>query len=233
MVFNFWYAVRLVAAMRRGENVLARWHIDAEALAAFMPENTKRDGHGAEYVNDWKPPRAPPPDGIDIIFGADCVVAHDSYFALVGNGPYRFLKVGLLPHSPRSIEFVTVTTFSSVETTTRRFTAVLRLPLPQPQTQPSGDCPDASGIVDHYRRVLAGTVVANPNFYRRRIRIGLIGAAMFLPVALIGLMLELNGAPDRGDLPSILLIVGIILGGTAMILALLAAYLDRRQRRRG
>ena len=231
MVLNFWSAVRIVAALRRGENVLARWHVPAATLAEFVPEDIKRNGLGSEYVNDWKPPRTLPPGGVDIIFGADGVVVHNSYFALVTSGPYLFQKVGLLPHSPRSIEFLTVTTHSGGNSTTRRFPAVLRLPLPEAPT--TTDHPDALKVVDHFRRVRTGEVVTNPNFYPRRVRIGAIGAAIFLPIALIGFFLERQGDPDRGQVPGLMLGIGLLFGGASLILALLATYIGRGQRQRG
>lgn len=137
-------------------------------------------------------------------------------------GYYISQKVGLLPHAPRSIEFVTTTTHASPETT-RRFTAVLRLPFTD------ADELKALAVVDHYRQVRAGAIDANPGFYRRRIRVGLVVAGIFLPVAAAGFVL---GRAGYGDVALGIMIVGLILAGFGLFLALLAALLERRKRRR-
>jgi hypothetical protein len=228
MILNFWWAVRIVAALKHGKKVLGRWQVSGGTLSTFLTQDADRSNHGPTYLNDWKAPSAPPVDGIEVIFGTNGVLVQDSYFALGTSGPYKFTAVGILPAYPLSIEFVTVATFvSSISAVTiRRFPAVLRLPIT------GADCPDALRVLDHYRKVLAGEIDPNPGFYQRRIRIGLIGAAIFGTIAVTGFVIGPQ-SPDYFDLPSLMMIFGSIFTFASLLLATLAWILSRRQRSTG
>ena len=229
---NFWWAVRVEAALRRGENVLARWRVSGAALTAFIAQDAERSAHGPAYLNDWTPPTippaAPPADGLEIIFGKMGVLVGDHYFALYKSGLYKFTAVGILPADPLCIEFVTVTTMVSNVSTVivRRSTAVLRLPVV------SANDPAALRALDHFRKVLNGDIDPNPGFYQRRIRIGLIGAAVFLLPALAGYWIGPQN-DDYLDPPSLVVIFGSIFGFAFLLLATLAWLLARAQKPRG
>jgi hypothetical protein len=226
LVWNFWSAIHIMYALRRGEGVLARWRFPAEQYSGFVAEDDKRSSLGIEFANEWTPPQVPPPDGIDVIFGRDRVLVHDTYFPLGLYGPFRFVKVGIVPHSPLSLEFVTISTAVTGGTTTniRRTPGVLRLPLDR------ADSAEAALVVQHYRDVLAGRATFDPEFYLRRMRIGLIGAAIFLPIVGIGYVLEHFGG--YGDAPLVAMIFGGIFGGAALVLAGLAWWLQASRGRR-
>jgi hypothetical protein len=228
MVLNFWWAVRIVEELCAGKNVLARWRMSGEALAAFIAEDKARSAHGTAYLNDWIPPYEPPADGIEVIFGPTGVWVDNSYFTLAKSGFYKFTAVGILPSQPLCIEFVTVATMVSniSAVTIRRFTAVLPLPLTD------ADSPDALKVLDHYRGVLSGETNPNPQFYPRRIRIGLIGAAVFLLPAFAGYIIGPQ-SEDYFDLPSLMMIFGSIFGLASLLLAMLAWILMQRQQKRG
>lgn len=222
IVLNFWAGVNVIAKIRCGEGVIARWRIPAADLAAFVAEDTKRNSHGMEFLNDWTPPREVPPQGIEIVFTQNGVMAHDTYFILPNFGPVRFERVGILPMHPLSIEYVMVAPrvdrFSYRETR-----SVLRLPIPR------ADDPQALKALDHYRQVLAGKIASNPDFYRNRVRFGLAAALVLLPLAGLGAALDQNGF-DEVDAPSIIVIFAGIFGVAALLLALVAWILGRQRR---
>jgi hypothetical protein len=222
VVLNFWAGVNVIAAIRRGEGVIARWHIPAADLAAFKAEDDKRSRHGMEYLNDWTPPREVPPEGIEIVFAGNGVLVQDTYFILPNFGPIRFERVGILTGHPLSIEYVMVAPYVT-RFSARQTRSVLRLPILR------ADDPQALKVLDHYRQVLAGKVASNPDFYPNRVRFGLIAASVLLPIAGLGAALDQNGF-DQVDVPSIIVIFGGIFGVAALLLALVAWILGRRQR---
>lgn len=221
-VLNFWAGVNVIARIRRGEGVIARWRIPAGEMAAFVIEDDQRNRHGMEYLNDWTPPREIPPEGIEIAFAGNGVLVHDTYFVLPNFGPVRFERVGIIAAHPLAMEFVMaaprVDRFSYRETR-----SVLRLPIPR------ADDPMALTVLDHYRQVLSGKVASNPDFYSNRVRFGLIAALVLLPVAGLGFALKHDGF-DQVDMPVIMMIFGGISGTGALVLALVAWILGRRQR---
>jgi hypothetical protein len=225
---NFWWAVRIVAALRRGENVLARWRVSGDALTSFIEQDHARSTHGPAYRNDWTPPSEPPADGIEIVFGAMGVLVNDHYFTLYKSGLYKFSAVGVLPAHPLCIEFVTATTMVSNISTVivRRFTAVLRLPVTSPES------PEVLKVLDHYRKVLSGETDPNPGFYQQRIRVGLTGAVLFLVPAFIGYLIGPQ-SDDYFDVASLAMVFGGIFGFGSLLLAALAWLLLQRQRQLG
>ncbi len=224
LVLNFWAGVRVIAALRQGKGVIGRWRIPQADLAAFMAEDTKRNSHGPEYWNDWTPPRAAPPEGIEIVFVGNGVLVSDTYFILPNFGPIRFERVGILPMNPVSIEYVMVAPYVT-RFSYRQTRSALRLPIPR------ADDPQALKVLDHYQQVLAGKVVSNPDFYRNRVRFGLAAALVLLPFAGLGARLDQNGF-GQVDVPSIMVIFGGIFGCGALLLALFAWVLGQRQRLR-
>lgn len=223
---NFWWAVRIVERLRRGENVLASWRVSGGALVDFSRHDKARNALGPEFDNDWTPPDEPPPNGIEVIFGPMGVWVHDSYFTIYTSGFYKFNAVDILPDRPACIEFRTVTTtVSNISViSVRRFAAALRLPVPDPQA------PEAVAVLGHYRDVLSGKTDPNQGFYQRRIRIGLIGAALFLPAAYVAYSIGPFG-PDQVLARLIVMIAGTIFGLASLLLAALAWFIGRGQRR--
>lgn len=217
---------RTVAAAQRGDRIFARWMVSPEELAAFAANNKARDALGPEYSNDWSPPRKIPPEGIEIRFDPDGVLVGDTYFGLVTTGMFKFEGVQILPENPLAIEFGTVaTTFSNATTVhVRTHRGVLRLPIGRLGRD------DAVKVLDHYKRVDRRETIVNPGFYRSRIRIGLIGAAVCFSAAAVGFAME---ALDIGGdiVPLVLAVAGIVAGIGGLVLALLAKSLSSAQHR--
>ena len=222
--FNFWRGVKAFAAIKRGDKEIGRWTVTAADLAEFAAVDDDRNAHGGVYRNVWPRPRDLPATGLEIIFAADAVLVDDTYYALVTTGLFKFTAVGMLVDCAPSIEFVTVTTSvrGGRSISVRSAVAALRLPV----SRSAGAESAAARVIDHFRRVLAREIIVNPGFYRRRMRIGLIGAPICFAIALIGYLLDGDGLPD------IMLGLGILIGGAMLILGLVAWRLGQAQLRK-
>lgn len=225
MALNFWGGMKVIAAIRRGENVIARWTVTAAELAEFAASNQTRNALGIAHYNDWSPPRDAPSSGIEVIFTADAVLVGDTYFGLSTSGIYRFSHVWLLSDSGPAVAFRTILTGAN-RFGTRTTVGELRIPISRIASA------EATKVVAHFEQVRTGEVIANSDFYKRRIRIGLIGAPIFLAIAALGFVLQSTiGASEDFD-PTILIAIGLIPGIGLLILAFAASVLDARQRRK-
>lgn len=108
LAFNFWWGMKVIASIRRGEKAIARWSVTAAELAEFAAGDKARNALGAEYLNDWSPPREPPPSGIEVIFVPDGVLVGDTYFGIATTGIFRFSNVWMLAGAPPAITFRTI-----------------------------------------------------------------------------------------------------------------------------
>jgi len=222
--YNFWRGVKVFAAIRRGENQVARWTVPAAELAAFAAEDGPRNTLGAGHLNVWTPPRAPPAEGIEVVFAADGVLVGDTYFALVTTGPFKVGNVRLLAGGVPAIAFRTATVWAN-RFGSRVSIDALRIPV----ARAAGA--EAERVLDHFRRVEAREIVVNPNFYRSRMRFGLFAAPFCFAAAAAGFAMKSAGYEDPDDIAGLLIGLGILLGGAMAILALAAWRLGRAQRR--
>lgn len=222
---NFWWGMKVIARTRRGERTIARWTVTAAELAAFATSNKARNTLGSEQVNDWSPPREPV-SSIEVIFAPDGVLVGDTYFSLVTVGPYSFSHVWMLTDGAPAVAFRTRLVLAN-RFGARTTIGELRIPV----SNSAGT--DAAKVVAHFQQVSTGTVIAKPDFYRSRMRTGLIGAPIFLAIAALGFVL---GPSDMsaGDIsiPSLMAIIGIVAGIAMLTLALAAKLLDNAQRRK-
>lgn len=219
-------SARTLAAAQRGDRVFARWTVSPEELAAFAVNDKARNALGSGYGNDWSPPREVPAEGIEIKFDPDGVLVGDTYFGLVTTGMYKFEGVQILPERPLAIEFGTVATTMSHATSVyvHTYRGVLRLPIGRLGRE------DAIKVLDHYKRVDRRELVVNPGFYRSRIKIGLIWAAVCFVSAALGFAME--ALDIGGDLvPLVLAVVGTVAGIGGLALALFAKLLGNAQHR--
>jgi hypothetical protein len=219
MAWNFWRGMKVFAAFRRGENVIARWTVTASDFPAFTAVDDSRNAYGGEYRNDWSAPRALPPSGLEIIFAADGALVGDTYFALVTTGIYKFTRGGMLSDNLPAIEFRTVMTWGN-RFGARTTVGVLRLPAP------AHAAAEAAKVVDHFRRVTAREIVINASRYRRLMRVGLVGAPICFAIAVLGYWLDGDGLPD------LMLGLGILLGIAMLVLARTAWAMEQAQHRK-
>lgn len=228
MILNFWLGVKVFAAIRRGENEIARWTVPAAELAGFAAYDDALNALGGENLNDWTRPREPPPPGIEIIFVTDGVLVGDTYFGLINSGPFRFTGVRMLAESPPAIAFRTIST-SANRFNFRTWVGALRIPVSRAA---SGK---AANVLDHYRRVSASGLVHPTLQRRRRIvgRISMIGAPIFLAIAAVGIVLKSKGMySDANDVSGLLIALGLLVGGAMSIVALIVWKLGQAQPRK-
>lgn len=226
LALNFWGAEKKFAAIRRGEGEIGRWRVSAAELAAFASADKARSAQGVDQINDWPPPRDTSPSGIEVIFVPDGVLVGDTYFSLVTTGLFRFSAVWLMPDPAPAIAFRTSTTYAN-RFNTRTMAGQLRIPVS------GGAHAQAANVVTHFSRVAAGEVIANPDFYKTRVRIGLIGAPICFAIAAVGfILLAIFGSDQSGFDASILIIIGLVAGIAMLVLAGAAALLGRAQQRK-
>lgn len=113
MAVNFWWGMKVMARIGRGEKAIARWTVTAADLAQFAAIDKARDARGIEHMNDWSPPREPPSSGIEVIFVPDAVLVGDTYFSLANKGLFRFTSVRMHGQNPPVIAFQTLTTYAN------------------------------------------------------------------------------------------------------------------------
>lgn len=168
MAWNFWWAMTVFASIRRGENVIGRWSITADELADFVGVDKVRNAQRGQEVNEWSPPRETR-TGIEVIFVKDGVLVGDTYFPLTITGPFRFTSVRTLSGSQQTIAFRTLLTLAN-RFGARATAGELRIPVARVASV------KAAEVVTYFARVAAREIIANPGFYRSRIRFGLIAA---------------------------------------------------------
>lgn len=223
-MFNFIWAVRLTSAMKRGEDVIARWTVPPQTLEEFRADEAERKKAGR--LNDWKVPRKIPAGGIDVIFSPSAVMIGDSFFGLAKSGIARFTGVAMSPGNPLAIAFGMAFTAArgisgGMVVTTYR--SELRIPIARTASA------EASKVLEHYKSVHAGKTVARPGFWKLRIKIGLwaLGIGAVSAVAGFGL----NALKVKlGDAPMIMAVVGVMLALFGAVLAGAATMLGRHER---
>ena len=222
--------MKIVAATKRGEGLLARWTVSAEEYADFLRNNAARNALGPAYDNDWQPPREIPEAGLDVVFRADGVVVGETYFGLMNTGVLKFDGVQMLPENPLAIEFGTVTTtFSQGGTSFRshRTRGVLRLPISRLGRE------EGVKVLNHYQQVDAREIVVNPGFYLSRIRWGLVGAPICFIIAALGVAIEASPWGDGWELWTVPMAVGGVVAGIGgLVLAGIAWSLRQAQLRK-
>jgi hypothetical protein len=219
LAVNFWRGIRVIASLRRGTNAIGRWTVTAAELAEFAASNKARNALGIEHHNEWHMPRDLPAAGIEVTFAPDRVLVGDTYFALSTTGLFRFTNVWMLAGTTLAIAFRTLLTLAN------RFGARVTLgELRIPVSRLAGA--EAARAVTYFEEMSAGKMIANPNFYRTRLRVGLIGAPTFLAIAALGFVLGPNDMSEGSmSISSLMVIIGLVAGITMLILALAAKLL--------
>lgn len=225
-LINFVWGMRVFDAMRRGENVIARWTVPADAIDRFRANELAQVAEG--HANDYKLPGRTPPEGIEVIFSADGVIVGDTFYGLSTTGLSHFRQVGIVPGDPLCIGFQTALMtgrrLSSGAPSFSTILGLLRIPVANSAHA------EAKTVIDHYTAALAGQVIVKPDFWRKRIRWGLWGALISSIVSATGFGLEALGA-DLGHLPLILAVSGAVTAIGGLLLAFLAWAFASRQRR--
>jgi hypothetical protein len=140
---------------------------------------------------------------------------------------YRFSGLQILPGNPACIEFGTrmfaMTNLTVVQV--HQHVGVLRMPI-----APS-DMRQAEKVLEHFRKVENRELIVQTEFWRRRIRWGLIAAAIAAAIAMIGFGLE--GLDVEAGMLSVLMAVsGTIAAIGGLVLAFLGWMLHLQQNRK-
>lgn len=223
-LFNFIWAVRLTEAMKRGENVIARWTVPQQTLEEFRADEEERKKQGRR--NDWKVPRKIPAGGIEVIFSPSAVMIGDTFFGLAKSGIARFTGVAMAPGNPLAIAFGMAFTAArgisgGMVVTTYR--SELRIPVARTASA------EASKVLEHYKSVHAGKIVARPGFWKLRIKIGLWALGIGAVAAAAGFGLNALKV-DLDEAPMVMAVVGIMVALAGAVLAGAAALLGRHER---
>ena len=221
-LFNFLWAMRLVGALRRGEGVIRRWTVAPATFEMFREHEDRLRAAGDD--NDYRVPRKTPPAGLEIIFSEDSVLIGDTFFGLASTGLARFRGVQLLSGSPPCLAFDMVTTSATNLSHFRihHLPGVLRIPV----AHNAGDA--AARILAHYQDVIDRRTIVKPDFWRRRVRWGLIGAVIAALISGAGFALEAGDA-ELGIVPLVMAVAGAVTAVGGLILATLAALIGRFQ----
>ena len=223
LLLNFLWAARIVARLRRGDGVIARWTVGAEVLDQFRDDERRRVAAGDD--NDWRTPRTSPAAGVEVIFAEDAVLVGDTLFGLASTGIAHVRAVETLADSPLTLRFETAMT--AVEGAGRNGSIVTRFGSLRIPVAPGAN-EALQRVVGHYRLVLAGERLVKPGFWKLRIRVGLgvAIASAFAAAAGFGM----NALGIDGVVPLALAVVGVITGAGGLVLAAIAARFARRQR---
>ena len=222
--FNFLWGVRVMRAMQRGDDEIARWTVSPETLDSFRTNDQAHNERGRR--NDYNVPARAPDGGLQVIFSDNAVLVGDTYFGLSTTGLSHFRTVHVLPEHPPCIEFDTALVWGSNVTVPRIqvSSGTLRIPISPTARR------EAEKVLAHYSDVLARKVIVKPDFWRWRIRLGLTTAIVCALVAASGFGLAAAGA-DLGDIPMIMAVVGMMVGLGGLILAVIAWRFHVRQHR--
>lgn len=224
MTLNFLWAVQLTRAMRRGERVIARWTVPADAFEAFRTADAARTKLGTD--NDYRLPRRIPPSGIDVIFANDAVLIGNTYFGLSSSGLARFKSAKLLTGTPM-LEFDTrlLSARSEPRVKVQDIEGVLRIPVAPTASD------DARRVVAHYIDVLERRVIVKPDFWPFRVRLGRRVAIVFSLIAAGGFLLNYLRI-ELGEVPLLMAVVGTIVALGGLLLAFIASMMDISKKRR-
>jgi hypothetical protein len=222
-LFNFLWAVRLVRSLRRGDGVIARWRVAPATFELFRSLESGFRAQGDE--NDYRIPRATPNSGVEIIFSADSVLVGDTFFGLTSTGFARFRNVRMLPTNPPVLEFDTTLTWATnrSQVLVHHTRGALRVPVAANAHRA------AAKVLAHYENVISRKILVKPDFWRRRIRWGLIAALVGGTVSAGGFALQ-AADPDGGVVPLVMAVLGALVAPAGMVLSLCAWLFSALQR---
>lgn len=225
LTFNFLWGARVVARMRRGEGVIARWTVTPDTFERFREDERRREAE--DGPNDWRLPRRTPEAGVEVIFTEDGVLVGETFFGLASAGLAHVWSFQTVADNPLALRFDTAMTTSQWSSSGSRLvtqTGVLRIPVA------TGSNEALARVVEHFRLVLAGERLVRPGFWNGRVKFGLWTAGVFATIAASGFALNALGV-KLGVVPLLMAVVGVIVAIGGLVLALIASRFAARQRR--
>lgn len=217
---NFLWAAWIVRAMRGGRTAIARWTLPAEEFARWREIDRRFAERG--QPNDYRAPQRVPADGLEVIFSDDGVLIGGCYFGLATSGLNHFKGVRPIASDPPMIEFGTATKAATNLSGLRIWTirGTLRVPVA------SAAAAQGHKVAERYQAIASRRVIVNPHFWTRRIRSGLVVAAVSAPIAIAGFAFA-DRNTELANVPLVLVIGGLFAAVGGLIVAL-GAWLQRR-----
>lgn len=138
---NYLYTLSLIGRMRRGEDVIGRWTVAPATFTRFRDLERARKTRR----NNWRVPRGDRPQGLEVIFTRQSVLAGDTWFRLAPRGMTRFSNARIETEGVQSVEFSMRLTIHGAGTLpqTARYKGHLRIPI--------ADGAAAEGVVAYFR----------------------------------------------------------------------------------
>ena len=151
--------VRAKQALERGEDVIARWHVEAEDWESFVAQDPQWTSHAQGRVNEFNPSEAVESNGVEVIVGKAGVQIGGSFHLVRLRSTPEITEARLHEGRPSVIELLLYYPPYATRFGMRpaRYTA-LRFPVGQ--GAPEG----ARQVVAHFR----GDLGAEPDFFHGR-----------------------------------------------------------------
>lgn len=219
LLLNFLAAGRLVARLRAGHGVVARFPISSHAIDAFLKLEKARGQRNA-----WRPSRAERRDGVEAVFGAESLLLGGTLLALPTAGLQAILGIALDAGPPLTLVIQTRTVTSNTHHLISQ-TEDWRLPVTDPGA--------ANAVLAHFRATLAGHIIVAPRRWWWRLRIGLALVVILPVVGLLGWHRLTNPAlvSDADFIVAMsMTMLGILGSVAALIFSLIVWSFNRRQR---
>lgn len=153
-IFLVYYLTRIQVfrGLRSGRDAIARWTLPPGQFLDFCREEQRIPAHSV-LVNVYRPPRAVPEEGVEVIFSRRGVLIGGGYFPLSASGGRRLQGVRYNAAYPPSIQFDTLLSTSvrtsSVTVATRRTAQPLRVPVALDARSQAGE------VVDQFEAIIA------------------------------------------------------------------------------
>ncbi len=151
--------VRAKQALARGEDIIARWRVEADDWQRFLASDPQWSSHANGRLNEFSPSEAAEPNGVEVIVGKVGVQIGDSVHRLPLRSTPEITEARLHDGTPPVIELLLYHPPYATRFGMRppQYTA-LRFPVGQ------GALADARQVVAHFRGDLPG----EPDFFHGR-----------------------------------------------------------------
>lgn len=90
--------------LSRGDDVIARWHVDAASWQAFIALNGRLNGAPGALLNEFTLRDEVPAAGVDVVVGRTAVQIDDSIHSLPKRGPPEITRAELVSDAPDYID---------------------------------------------------------------------------------------------------------------------------------
>jgi hypothetical protein len=97
-------SARAKEALERGDDVIARWHIDAATWQAFITLDGRRNGEPGALLNELSIRDEVPAEGVDVIVGKDAVQIDESVHELPRHGAPEITRAELVSDTPDYVD---------------------------------------------------------------------------------------------------------------------------------